>query len=293
LAAYQVNQGKLTIGDLVAINAYILQLYQPLGWLGTSYRMIVSSFTDMEKLFELLNENPDVKDEEDAPQLRIAPGGGEIKFDHVSFVYPSRNVGDKAAGKTTFARRYATGIFREDYKSTIGVDFFEKEFIADKIRVRLQLWDISSDERFGSSTRIYYKDAKAALIMYDVNNCNFDTQIQKWKLDIQLKAPENIPIFLIANKMDLLREKRMPLEDLKTMVRYCSRNKFRDFFETSAKLSIGGNVEESMRAISLSIIADLASNTAVERAGSGSAKRVGIIKLNDPIKPSPNCCNII
>lgn len=62
LASYKVSNGSLTIGDLVAINAYMMQLYLPLGWLGSSYRMIITSFTDMEKLFELLNEKPGLID---------------------------------------------------------------------------------------------------------------------------------------------------------------------------------------------------------------------------------------
>jgi len=88
LAASQVKNGILTIGDLVAVNAYIIQLYTPLNWLGTSYRLIINSFTDMEKLFDLINEKPDVKDADPPRELVVA--GGEIEFKNVSFTYQSR-----------------------------------------------------------------------------------------------------------------------------------------------------------------------------------------------------------
>ncbi len=55
VSAKQISDGTMTTGALVAINAYIIQLYLPLSWLGTSYRMIVNSFTDLDKLFELLD----------------------------------------------------------------------------------------------------------------------------------------------------------------------------------------------------------------------------------------------
>eukprot|EP01118_Nematostelium_gracile_P008096 TRINITY_DN2663_c0_g1_i1.p1 TRINITY_DN2663_c0_g1~~TRINITY_DN2663_c0_g1_i1.p1 ORF type:complete len:656 (+),score=173.45 TRINITY_DN2663_c0_g1_i1:256-1968(+) len=100
LASHQIKEGKLSVGDLVAINAYVLQLYAPLGWLGTSYRMIVSSFTDMESLFDLLEEKPDVSDKPDAETLRIDRGTAQIEFKNVSFTYPSRS-NDKQRKKTS------------------------------------------------------------------------------------------------------------------------------------------------------------------------------------------------
>jgi len=67
--------------------------------LGTSYRMIVSSFTDMEKLFDLLHEQSDVQDQQGAPTLHIRPGEGEVEFKNVFFSYPSRSSGDKPVMK--------------------------------------------------------------------------------------------------------------------------------------------------------------------------------------------------
>eukprot|EP01112_Ceratiomyxa_fruticulosa_P022545 TRINITY_DN8290_c0_g1_i1.p1 TRINITY_DN8290_c0_g1~~TRINITY_DN8290_c0_g1_i1.p1 ORF type:complete len:655 (-),score=119.22 TRINITY_DN8290_c0_g1_i1:44-2008(-) len=88
LAAKAVTTGRFTIGDIVAVNAYIVQLYVPLSWLGSSYRMIIQSFTDMEKLFDLLETKPEVKDKENPQDLILSQfSSPDIEFRNVSFRY--------------------------------------------------------------------------------------------------------------------------------------------------------------------------------------------------------------
>eukprot|EP01117_Protostelium_nocturnum_P015796 TRINITY_DN6156_c0_g1_i2.p1 TRINITY_DN6156_c0_g1~~TRINITY_DN6156_c0_g1_i2.p1 ORF type:complete len:544 (+),score=135.17 TRINITY_DN6156_c0_g1_i2:367-1998(+) len=90
MAVYRVNKGTLSVGDVVAIVAYVSQVYAPLSRLGTSYRMITNAFTDIEKLFDLLAEKPDVQDFENARDLLITKGG-TVEFRDVFFSYPSRS----------------------------------------------------------------------------------------------------------------------------------------------------------------------------------------------------------
>src|SRR5207253_7773300 len=81
-------------------------------------------------------------------------------------------VGDVSAGKTSIIKRYVYGTFSPHCKSTIGVDFALKVMKYNDTIVRLQLWDISGQERFGNMTRVYYKEAVAALIVFDIFNKN-------------------------------------------------------------------------------------------------------------------------
>ena len=120
LAADGVVKGTLTLGDLVMVNAFLLQMFQPLGFLGVMYREIKQSMTDVERMFALLHRPREVEDATDAHTLAVH--GGEVKFVHVSFSYNADRpilhdvsftipagktvaaVGASGAGKSTLAR---------------------------------------------------------------------------------------------------------------------------------------------------------------------------------------------
>jgi len=119
MSAYGIKSGDIDVGGFVVINAYMLQLYQPLSWLGSVYREIRQALTDMENMFSLLEISPTTQDVLDTmPQSDVA----EIKFDNVSFDYDVRRtiiknisfvvpngkkvaiVGPTGAGKSTISR---------------------------------------------------------------------------------------------------------------------------------------------------------------------------------------------
>ena len=119
-AANGVVEGTLTLGDLVMVNAFLLQMFQPLSFLGVMYREIKQSMTDVERMFVLMHRPKEVEDAPDANTLDVR--GGEVRFEHVSFAYnPDRPilhdvsftipagktvaaVGASGAGKSTLAR---------------------------------------------------------------------------------------------------------------------------------------------------------------------------------------------
>ena len=120
LASNGVVKGELTIGDLVLINVFMLQLYMPLHFLGFVYREIKHSLVDMEKMFRLLDENREIQDAPDAVALKVDQAS--VHFEQVCFSYePKRQilfdisfdipsghtvavVGSSGAGKSTLSR---------------------------------------------------------------------------------------------------------------------------------------------------------------------------------------------
>jgi len=91
MAAFGVQNGNLTVGDFVMVNAYMIQITMPLNFLGTVYREIRQSLVDMGEMFGLLEQSPDVSDKSDAKVLNVQ--GGEVHLDAVEFGYdPERPI---------------------------------------------------------------------------------------------------------------------------------------------------------------------------------------------------------
>ncbi|XP_042637229.1 ras-related protein Rab-32 [Orycteropus afer afer] len=146
-------------------------------------------------------------------------------------------IGELGVGKTSIIKRYVHQLFSQHYRATIGVDFALKVLNWDsRTLVRLQLWDIAGQERFGNMTRVYYKDAVGAFIVFDISRGSTFEAVLKWKTDldskIHLPNGSPIPAVLLANKCD---QKKEDGHSPPQMDQFCKEHGFSGWFETSAK----------------------------------------------------------
>ncbi|XP_003739546.1 ras-related protein Rab-32B [Galendromus occidentalis] len=155
------------------------------------------------------------------------------------FLFKVLVVGDFGVGKTAIVRRYTEGEFSQNYKITIGVDFLIKRLRwHPNKQITLQMWDIAGHERFGSLTRVYYKYATAAVLVYDLSRPTTLESIIKWREDLREKTDDaRLPTLLLANKCDIS-------QDWPDLDKFCKQHGIDAWFPTSAKENV--NVDEAI-----------------------------------------------
>ena len=121
-------------------------------------------------------------------------------------------VGNAGVGKTCILKRLIYKSFSETYKSTIGVDFgFFKVAFEDGSSARMMLYDIAGQERYNVLMRSYYKDARCAFVVADLQSATLKDDLRSWKSSIDSKVTfpntsETIPCYMLCNKCDLAHE---------------------------------------------------------------------------------------
>ncbi|KAF8923110.1 P-loop containing nucleoside triphosphate hydrolase protein [Dissophora ornata] len=204
------------------------------------------------------------------------------------YLYKILVIGDLGTGKTSIIKRYVHNIFSMNYKSTIGVDFALKviQWSPDTV-VRMQLWDIAGQEKFSGLTRVYYKEAVAALVVYDVTRPKTFEAVPKWKSDLDTKVSlpngEPIPVVLLANKIDL-QEGGLAGFDAEEMDKFCEENGILKWFGTSAKDN--SNIEDATRFLLEEIMEREMEHANKQAQDAATSDR---IQLNQP-RAKEGCC---
>jgi Ras-related protein Rab-1A len=112
--------------------------------------------------------------------------------------------GDGSVGKTSLIRRYCTGMFQESRVMTIGVDFQIQTVTVDGKTVKLSIWDIAGQERFGAFRDTFYRGARAVALVYDVTDLLSFENLAGWQRATARVAPR-AGFCVVGNKIDLHR----------------------------------------------------------------------------------------
>ena len=157
-------------------------------------------------------------------------------------VYKVLLLGDSTVGKTCFLMRYTDNTFQEIHMSTIGLDYRLKTMTLNSGKqVKVQIWDTAGQDRFRAITKNYYKGAHGIILIYDVTNQITFDNVTNWITQIKEEASDKVTIFLVGNKIDDEKNRKVETEEGKKLAEEFKLK----FYETSAK--IGTNVETTFK----------------------------------------------
>ena len=159
--------------------------------------------------------------------------------DSEKFTFKVTVIGDGRVGKTSLIKKFTKGKFQEDYIKTIGAQFskFDAEISGDTIK--LLFWDIAGQDEFFFLHPTFYRESRAAIIVYSLEENNVGKRsfehITDWHEDIK-KYCGDIPIVMFANKVDLIEENNLDKMNIQEVVK---ERDFLGYFLTSAKTGQG------------------------------------------------------
>jgi len=117
-------------------------------------------------------------------------------------------VGESGVGKTSIITQFIDQTFQEDQQSTTGGTFSTKSVVCDNGKtLKFEIWDTAGQERYRSLTKMFYKDANAAVLVYDITRKDSFEELQTyWAEQIKESSPSNIILAIAANKSDLINK---------------------------------------------------------------------------------------
>jgi len=154
-------------------------------------------------------------------------------------------------GKSSVVERFVNNEFFEHHLATIGAAFLTKTIQTDNVDVKFEIWDTAGQERYRSLASMYYRDAAAALVMYDITARDSLDAAKTWIGELQKQQQPPLVIALAGNKLDL-EQKRVVASDIGIQT---AKDMGCIFMETSAKT--GEHVQEIFSAIARKLPKDV------------------------------------
>lgn len=112
-------------------------------------------------------------------------------------------LGSQGVGKTSLVVRYIGKMFSHHISPTVGASFFSCTINVDDTRVKLQVWDTAGQERFRAMAPMYYRNANAALLVYDITQKATFNSVKTWVRELKRNVEEPLVLCVVGNKTDL------------------------------------------------------------------------------------------
>lgn len=187
-------------------------------------------------------------------------------------------IGDARVGKSSILSRYITNTFQEHITPTLGAAYYTKVLDSRGKQIKLNIWDTAGQERYHSLAKIYSRDAKVVILVYDITDRGSYDGMKRWYSTlIKEGLGPNCLFCIFGNKEDLISEEKIPLEEAKTF----SNSINAVYKKTSAKLNIG--IDEGFQCLSDHIAKSVTLK---------SASSFRLEDANSTLKPmkSSRCC---
>lgn len=188
-------------------------------------------------------------------------------------------IGESDVGKTSLSMRYCQGEFSENSTPTIGASFLQHRVSKGGMDISLQIWDTAGQERFRSMAPMYYRGAKAAILVFDVTNEESFRRSMSWLRDLKAHADPDVVVCIAGNKFD-----KGPTFDLKAVEEY-SNSVDASFFRTSAMT--GENVDSLFDMLTTKIVEILKEKF---NAGGQGEDHIDITARKSSREKESSCC---
>ena len=193
---------------------------------------------------------PKVKRDTEVEKIRRKMEHYQSKPHSREYVYKLSLIGDGGVGKTSLVQRFVYGIFKRDYKATIGTFISKKECEFKELgtSVRFMIWDLAGQSQFERLWPDYLTDSRAGIIVFDITERESFKNVKKWYDIITRVALPNIILILVGNKVDLTTSRVISTEEGMELAKELNIY----YMETSAKTN--QNIENVFEWIALQII---------------------------------------
>ncbi|KAI8806068.1 ras family-domain-containing protein, partial [Cladochytrium replicatum] len=125
-------------------------------------------------------------------------------------------LGEAAVGKSSLVLRFVNNEFQENKEPTIGAAFLTQKCKLEEKVIKFEIWDTAGQERFHSLAPMYYRNAQAAVVAYDITKAASLDKAKSWVKELQRQANPNIVIALVGNKIDLEAQRAISYDEAKS-----------------------------------------------------------------------------
>lgn len=200
-------------------------------------------------------------------------------------------LGESAVGKSSIVHRFVKDTFDNMRESTIGAAFLTQTITLPESNttIKFEIWDTAGQERYKSLAPMYYRNANAALCVYDITSRSSFTKAQDWIKELKKQAPEGIVICLVGNKLDLKQERDVDEQEVIEYVQQLNQEEDNVIVaECSAKS--GEGVLDIFTKVGRALPVDKVIDGANNRSRQIGSRKPGVDLARQPYQQNSGCC---